>query len=280
MSLPKVVIDLKTMLDPNKMFHVIRGIDKTYSEILIADQLIFLEMGLVGDFSIGLNILEEPTFPNGTFWESIFGCKDYDIQPQNFMIGLKMLRMAYNEGAVSTYDSEKYSKIGNQIISINEPILPYYIETSPIGMRVRVVPDWGYDALSSIVGVEAVLGATPYISDDSFYDLISENKPSGTILGKNGIIEVEEHRQYDFKIPKFDNLDEFYKFARENKIESHDNIGIMSRVRMDDNTLKDISINALKFIGPMFIDAAFGGMPVGSSGVFIYESAKKILSVK
>ncbi|MDY0257300.1 hypothetical protein [Gudongella oleilytica] len=280
MVLPKVAIDLKTMIDPYKMFHIVEGLDKTYSEILIADQLQLLEIGLVGDLTLGLDILGEPTFPNGHFWEEIFGCKNDDIQPQNFMLALKMLRIAYNEGAVSVYDSIKYSEIGNQIIKLNEPIIPYYIEKSPIGMNVRILPDWGYDALSSIVGVEAVFGATPYISDESFYELISQNKPSGTILGTNGVIELEEYKQYDFRIPKFDDLDEFYKYARQHKTESNNVIGIIDRFKRDNSTIKEISINTIKFVGPMIIDAAFGGIPVASSTVFIYDSAKKILSVK
>lgn len=272
-----MVIDFKTILDPFKITTIIGQIDKTYSEILVADQLQLIEAGFEGDMTIGLDLFKEPTFPDGDFWKGTFGCTDSEVMPNNFMMGLKLLRKAFDAGMVSVYDSEKYAKVGKDIFNVNLQYSPTYHFVSPKNFKVRICLDWGYDALASIIGAEAITGAVPVYSDLDFYEFISENKPEGTILGNNGKVEIIDTVQSLVEWPNVSNIDELFAMAKQIMPKYIDNSVNNSKGK----NYKGIGLMTVELVTVYALDTVvFMGLPISTGTIFLYKVCKKLLGAK
>lgn len=276
----KIVIDLPIILDPHKLLILLAGLDRTHEEILVPDILQFIEMCGPPDGGLFLPPMTIHVFKEelDEQLDGFFGFDTRKITQDNFCAGIRLLRYAKDHGMISLYDSERYTKIGQEILQTDKFYPPFYRHKIPSGKIVNINPDAPF-ALESLIGVEEEFGAVPIFGDLDFLEYVNNKRPNGKIRNNEGNITVDSQTKILLDCPKVVTFDELVWFVKNREIFN----AVSDKLTFGNDwhlTTRDIGFMGLKFGGTIAADLTlFGGAPVTSGGLFTYELLSRVLSV-
>jgi hypothetical protein len=277
--LAPVTIDLPLILDPYKMATVISEIDIHYSEIIVPESLRFIEFwgGNSGiRLTNTLELFEDNKFIDSDEIEKFFKLRTDVATQQNFVAGLKLFRMAYNEGIVSRGATEPYWIKGKKALNVHG----YYFDSQSYdfpGGSVYINPDQAGYQMEAIIGIATERDAIPILGDTRFIEWICKKEPPACLFGEEGNLVVDPEIEGLLKLPEPLNIADLYFFARNQQKYK------MIREKLVDRSgiKRSMMLSTLEFGTTNFIDhASFGGLPVVGSIVQGLKLVKNWLSLK
>ena len=276
----KVAIDLPVILDPHKLLILLAGLDRTHEEILVPDILRYIEVWAAPGKGwpvppMTLKILEEDYDEK---LDKFFGFDSQRIAPNNFCAGIRLFQYAKKNDMVTLFDSARFTSIGQHVLNTDRFYNPFYPQKLPSGVTLTVNPDLPY-ALESLIGVQEELSAVPVFGDIEFLAHINKQRPTGSIRDHAGELKVDSQMSLLLDCPKDVTFEELLWFAKNR--EKFDAVSEKLKFGNDWKLApKDIGIMGLKFGGTLTTDILlFGGAPVTSGGLFVYELASRVLRV-
>lgn len=276
----RIIIDLPVILDPHKLLVLLGGLGRTHDEILVPDILQYIEVWapLSDNWRfppITLRMLEE-NFDDKL--DRFFGFNPQEITQANFCAGLRLFRYAYDKTMVSLVDSQRLTKVGQQILKMNAPFNPFYNLNLPGGGKVNVNPDAPL-ALESLIGAQEELGAIPICGDLEFWEFAKSRLSEGRIREFEGQVEIDTQAKLLLDCPKVVTFDELIWFAQ-----NRDQFNAVSdKLKFANDwhlTRREVGMMGLKFAGTFAADAVlFAGAPMSSGGLLAYEVLSRIIRV-
>lgn len=280
MTLNKVSVDLPTVLDPHKLLFLIAGLDHTHSEILVPDSFRFIGfLGLSLYPPTTIHVFDDPDFVKSNL-DEFFRYSKTSIVPENFIAGLKLLRMAYDKDMITLFDTARYEKMGLEILKTDKYYPDFYKGRVPNVGEITIYPDAVGVTLEALLGIQADRGAMPIFGDLDFVRYLEKKKQTGTILGHTGVIHVDHDLELLLECPQASNLEELFFFATNEEFITNvaDKLSFTKKKK---TAIKDIGVMGIEFGSTVAIDIAlFSGFPVTTGIMFTYKILKRVLYVK
>lgn len=278
-KLAPVTIDLPLILDPYKMATVISEVGIRYSEIIVPESLRFIEFwGKNSGIRLTntLELFDDKKFIDSDEIENFFNLRSDVATHQNFVAGLKLFRMAYDEGIVSRVAMEPYWAKGKKALNVHG----YYFDVLSYkfpGGSVYINPDLAGYQMEAIIGIATERDAVPILGDTRFIEWICEKEPPACLFGEDGNLVVNLEIEGLLNLPEPLNIADLYFFARNQQRYT------MIREKLVDRSgiKRSMMLNTLEFGATNIIDhASFNGLPVAGTIVQGYKLVKNWLSLK
>lgn len=272
-----VAIDMEIIINPYKLLSVINCIDKIYSEIVMPLPLTFIEIWHPKWRSFTFKPFLDDSIMEVDL-EDFFGYTD-GITSNNFIAGIKLLRMAYDKGMIQVLDypnSMKYEKNGKELLNISGNFNNIQKLQTGTGYNLYICPDlpvsemlYGMqnDNINVLYGNDEFINywhtklnyttTNMELPKTSFYTSIDGTLQ--TLLYTNKIHDLSEAFAYVSSKNNFEKLD----------IELRNTIN-------DYQKKKELFFLTLEFATTTIADTLIG-IPLTTSSLFTYRFCKKII---
>lgn len=277
----KISIDLPIILDPHKLLMVLGGLGSAYDEILAPDGVRFIEAwgiksGQMQLPPMTLRLLEE-TYDDR--FDSFFGFSSDRIVPENFCAGIRLFQYALKQDMVSLFESSRLTEVGREALGGSGYFPPFYRQGLPSGLSVNINPDAPH-TLESLIGLEEEQGVAPLFGDLDFLKVVQERRPQGSLHGNSGVLEVHDDTQELLSCPQALDFEELIWYVQNR--EHFNKISTVLRTAVERrHTGRDMGVIGLKFGGTTALDnIAFGGVPLSSGAVFLYDMYSRYLRAR
>lgn len=277
-NLPKISIDLATLLKPYKLATILSGLDKYYSEIYIPETIQNLVVD-DEDLFYGKFGLDHPMIKQQERW-----FKSKIIHPDDWLISLCLLKKALDIGMVSFIETVKYKREISEYLGGGGAS---YADTQIIKapeqntLAIYSVADWKKDgvqngSLEGLLYHDIVNHIKPIYGNENFVRLL---KHGGFVedIKDFSSVKKDSHFQTFLRCPEAISVDELFDFIKFYPLIDRFNV-MTASVRNEENKRIDLALLFLEFAATTVIDTAvFKGLPASSGGLVVYKLLERWL---